>query len=51
MIIVNLWLGYNLGTPDLKPHKQATKPYQNDTLYRENAMKNRTCSEREKEFE
>lgn len=51
MIIVDLWCGYNLGTPDLKLHKQVTKPYQNDTVYRENAMKNRTCNEQEKEFE
>lgn len=40
-----------MGTLDLKTHKQVTKPYQNDTIYRENAMKNRTCSKLEKEFE
>lgn len=49
--LAKLLLGYNLGTPDLKLHKQVTKPYQNDTVYRENAMKNRTCNEQEKEFE
>ncbi len=43
--------GYKMGTPDLRPYKREIKPYQNDAIYRENATKNRTCSEPEKEFE
>ena len=27
--------GYNLGTPVLKPYRQATKPNQNDTALQE----------------
>ena len=38
MIIVNLWYGYNLGTPALKPYKREIKTYQNDTVLREKVM-------------
>ncbi len=40
-----------MGTPALKPSKQETKLYQNDTIFKEKATKNRTCNEQEKEFE
>ena len=40
MIIVNLWHGYNLGTPALKPYKREIKTHQNDTFFaRKNNMK------------
>ena len=32
MIIVNLWYGYNLGTPALKLYKREIKTHQNDTI-------------------
>jgi hypothetical protein len=38
MIIVNLWCGYNLGTPALKPDKREIKAYQKDTISQEKAM-------------
>ena len=47
----NIIIGYNLGTPALKPYKREMKPYQNDTVLREKTMKNRTCNELKKEFE
>ena len=34
--LLRIWgVGYNLGTPALKPHKQPTKPYQNDAVLKE----------------
>ena len=39
--------GYKMGTPALKPYKQAIKSYQNDTILKEKATKNRTCNELE----
>jgi len=37
--------GYNLGTPALKPYKQAIKSYQNDTILKEKATKNSSSDE------
>lgn len=44
-------IGYNLGTPALKPYKREIKLYQNDTVLQEKTIQNRTCNELEKEFE
>lgn len=40
-----------MGTPALKPYKQAIKPYQNDTILRNKTTKSRTYNEPKKEFE
>ena len=50
-LLAKFHLGYNLGTPALKPYKWEIKPYQNNAVLQEKAMKNRTCNEQEKEFE
>ena len=39
MIIENLWYGYNLGTPALKPHKRETKTHQNDTIVKQDLQR------------
>ena len=44
-------IGYNLGTTDSKPHKQASKPYQNDTISTSKVMKLIIYIEPEKESE
>lgn len=44
-------IGYNLGTPALKPYKREIKTYQIDAILQGKAIQNRTCNEQEKEFE
>ena len=50
-LLAKFHLGYNLGTPALKPYKREIKAYQNDAILKEKATKNRTCNELKKEFE
>lgn len=38
-----------MGTPTLKPYKREIKSYQNDTILKEKATKNKTCNELEKD--
>lgn len=37
-LLAKFHLGYNLGTSALKSHKQAIKPYQNNTVLQEKAI-------------
>ena len=49
--VEDLITGYNLGTTASTPHKQAPKPYQNDTVLARKTMKFIICIEPQKKFE